>query len=102
MGRSAALEDTEKVDRGADGADMVFVTTGLGGGTGTGAAPDHRQPRLARLGALVVAVVTQPFAFEGRCRRRQAEEGLAALRQVVDTVITIPNDKLLHRSSFDA
>ena len=74
---------------------MVFVTSGLGGGTGTGAAPIIAQ--IAReSGALVVAVVTKPFAFEGRRRRQQAEEGLAALRQVVDTVITIPNDKLLH------
>jgi cell division protein FtsZ len=74
---------------------MVFVTTGLGGGTGTGAAPIIAN--LAReMGALVVAVVTLPFEFEGRLRRLQAEEGLSALREVVDTVITIPNDKLLH------
>jgi cell division protein FtsZ len=95
IGRSAALEDTEKVVEALTGADMVFVTTGLGGGTGTGAAPIIAN--LAReMGALVVAVVTLPFAFEGRRRRQQADEGLAALRQVVDTVITIPNDKLLH------
>jgi cell division protein FtsZ len=95
IGRSAALEDTEKVLEGLGGADMVFVTTGLGGGTGTGAAPIIAN--LAReMGALVVAVVTLPFAFEGRRRRAQAEEGLSALREVVDTVITIPNDKLLH------
>jgi cell division protein FtsZ len=75
--------------------DMIFVTTGLGGGTGTGAAPIIAN--LAReTGTLVVAVVTQPFSFEGRRRRVVADEGLAALRQVVDTVITIPNDKLLH------
>jgi cell division protein FtsZ len=74
---------------------MVFVTTGLGGGTGTGGAPIIAS--LAReLGALVVAVVTKPFAFEGRRRRMQAEQGLDSLRQVVDTVITIPNEKLLH------
>jgi cell division protein FtsZ len=74
---------------------MVFVTTGLGGGTGTGGAPIIAN--LAReMGALVVAVVTLPFEFEGRRRRAQADEGLDALRQVVDTVITIPNDKLLH------
>jgi cell division protein FtsZ len=73
----------------------VFVTAGLGGGTGTGASPIIAN--LAReMGALVVAVVTKPFDFEGRRRKAQAEEGLAALRQVVDTVITIPNDKLLH------
>jgi cell division protein FtsZ len=95
VGRSAALEDTEKVVEMLTGADMVFVTTGLGGGTGTGAAPIIAN--LAReMGALVVAVVTLPFSFEGRHRRAVADEGLAALRQVVDTVITIPNDKLLH------
>jgi cell division protein FtsZ len=95
VGRSAALEDTDKVLELLHGADMVFVTAGLGGGTGTGASPIIAS--LAReLGALVVAVVTKPFDFEGRRRKSQAEEGLAALRQVVDTVITIPNDKLLH------
>ena len=95
IGRNAALEDTEKVVEALEGADMVFVTTGLGGGTGTGAAPIIAN--LAReAGALVVAVVTLPFGFEGKRRRAQADEGLAALRQVVDTVITIPNDKLLH------
>ena len=95
VGKSAALEDREQILRALSGADMVFITTGLGGGTGTGAAPIIAE--LAReAGALVVAVVTKPFAFEGRRRRSQADEGLAALRQVVDTVITIPNDKLLH------
>jgi cell division protein FtsZ len=95
VGRSAALEDTEKILENLNGADMVFVTTGLGGGTGTGGAPIIAN--LAReMGALVVAVVTLPFEFEGRRRRAQADEGLDALRQVVDTVITIPNDKLLH------
>jgi len=95
IGRNAALEDTEQVVEALEGADMVFVTTGLGGGTGTGAAPIIAN--LAReAGALVVAVVTMPFSFEGKRRRAQADEGLAALRQVVDTVITIPNDKLLH------
>lgn len=95
IGRSAALEDSEVVREALAGADMVFVTAGLGGGTGTGAAPIIAN--LAReLGSLVVAVVTKPFGFEGRRRRQQAEEGLASLRQVVDTVITIPNDKLLH------
>lgn len=95
VGRSAALEDSEAVLEHLQGADMVFVTAGLGGGTGTGAAPVIAN--LAReMGALVVAVVTKPFAFEGRRRRLQGDEGLAALRQVVDTVITIPNDKLLH------
>ena len=95
VGRSAALEDTEKVVDILSGADMVFVTAGLGGGTGTGATPIIAN--LAReMGALVVAVVTQPFAFEGRRRRAQADEGLENLKQMVDTVITIPNDKLLH------
>jgi len=95
IGRSAALEDTETIVDAMSGADMVFVTTGLGGGTGTGAAPIIAN--LAReMGALVVAVVTLPFAFEGRRRRKQADEGLGNLREVVDTVITIPNDKLLH------
>jgi cell division protein FtsZ len=95
IGRSAALEDTEKIVESLSSADMVFVTAGLGGGTGTGAAPVLAN--LAReMGALVVAVVTMPFAFEGRRRRQQAEEGLAELKQMVDTVITIPNDKLLH------
>jgi cell division protein FtsZ len=95
IGRSAALEDTETVIEVLSGADMVFVTTGLGGGTGTGATPIIAN--LAReMGALVVAVVTMPFGFEGRRRHIQAMEGLAALRDVVDTVITIPNDKLLH------
>jgi len=95
IGRSAALEDSELVLQALHGSDMVFVTAGLGGGTGTGAAPIIAS--LAReMGALVVAVVTKPFGFEGRRRRQQADEGLAKLREVVDTVITIPNDKLLH------
>ena len=95
IGRSAALEDSELVAQALSGADMVFVTAGLGGGTGTGAAPIIAS--VAReMGALVVAVVTKPFGFEGRRRRQQGEEGLAKLRDVVDTVITIPNDKLLH------
>jgi cell division protein FtsZ len=100
VGRSAALEDTEKMVEALTGADMVFVTTGLGGGTGTGAAPIIAN--LAReMGALVVAVVTLPFGFEGRHRRLLADEGLDNLRQVVDTVITIPNDKLLHTVERD-
>jgi cell division protein FtsZ len=95
IGRSAALEDTEAVVESLGAGDMVFITTCLGGGTGTGAAPIIAN--LAReMGALVVAVVTLPFSFEGRRRRMQADEGLANLREVVDTVITIPNDKLLH------
>jgi len=95
IGRSAALEDTEKMVEALTKTDMVFVTLGLGGGTGTGGGPIIAN--LAReTGALVVAVVTLPFSFEGRRRRVVADEGLAALKQVVDTVITIPNDKLLH------
>ncbi|RMG46875.1 MAG: cell division protein FtsZ [Acidobacteria bacterium] len=95
IGREAALEDTERLIEAMQGADMVFVTTGLGGGTGTGAAPVIAS-LAADLGALVVAVVTKPFSFEGRRRRMQAEEGLVELKKAVDTVITIPNDKLLH------
>jgi cell division protein FtsZ len=95
VGKSAAIEDREQILQALEGSDMVFITTGLGGGTGTGAAPIIAE--LAReAGALVVAVVTKPFPFEGRRRRLQADEGLAALRKVVDTVITIPNEKLLH------
>jgi cell division protein FtsZ len=94
VGRQAALEDTEKIIDLIEGADMVFVTAGLGGGTGTGAAPVVAS--LAKeLGALTVAVVTKPFAFEGPKRRKQADHGLAELASVVDTIITIPNDQLL-------
>ena len=94
VGRQAALEDTERIIDLLEGADMVFVAAGLGGGTGTGAAPVVAS--LAKeLGALTVAIVTKPFAFEGPKRRKQAEQGLAELASVVDTVITIPNDQLL-------
>ena len=94
IGRQAALEDTDKVIEALEGADMVFVTTGLGGGTGTGAAPIVAT-LAAELGALTVAVVTKPFAFEGKKRMAQAERGLADLKECVDTVITIPNERLL-------
>src|SRR5215470_10568752 len=94
VGRSAALEDTDKIIQGLDGADMVFVTTGLGGGTGTGAAPVIAS-LASELGALTVAVVTKPFKFEGKKRQIQAERGLEALRDCVDTIITIPNERLL-------
>ena len=94
VGRSAALEDTEKIIQALDGADMVFVTTGLGGGTGTGAAPVIAS-LASELGALTVAVVTKPFKFEGKKRQLQAERGLDALRDCVDTIITIPNERLL-------
>jgi cell division protein FtsZ len=94
VGRSAALEDTEKIIQALDGADMIFVTTGLGGGTGTGAGPVIAS-LASELGALTVAVVTKPFKFEGRKRQIQAERGLEALRDCVDTIITIPNERLL-------
>lgn len=94
VGRQAALEDTERIIEALEGADMVFVTAGLGGGTGTGAAPVVAS--LAKeLNALTVAVVTRPFAFEGSRRVKAAERGLADLTATVDTVITIPNDRLL-------
>jgi len=94
VGRQSALEDTEQVIEILEGADMVFVTAGLGGGTGTGAAPVVAS--LAKeLGALTVAVVTKPFLFEGPRRMRQAERGLAELAGSCDTVISIPNEKLL-------
>jgi cell division protein FtsZ len=94
VGREAALEDTDSLIQALTGADMVFVTTGLGGGTGTGAAPVIAS-LAGELGALTVAVVTKPFKFEGKKRLAQAERGLAALRECVDTVIVIPNERLL-------
>ncbi len=94
VGRDAALEDTDKVIQALDGADMIFVTTGLGGGTGTGAAPVIAS-LAGELGALTIAVVTKPFKFEGKKRLVQAERGLEALRDSVDTIITIPNERLL-------
>jgi cell division protein FtsZ len=94
VGRQAALEDTDKILQTLDGADMIFVTTGLGGGTGTGAAPVIAS-LASELGALTIAVVTKPFKFEGRKRQSQAERGLDALRECVDTIITIPNERLL-------
>ena len=94
VGRRAALEATEKSIEVLGGADMVFITAGLGGGTGTGGAPIVAG--LAReLGALTVAVVTKPFAFEGKRRMTQAEQGLAELSEHVDTVICIPNERLM-------
>src|ERR671915_1098273 len=94
VGREAALEDTDSLIQALNGADMVFVTTGLGGGTGTGAAPVIAS-LASELGALTVAVVTKPFRFEGKKRAIQAEAGLEELRECVDTVITIPNERLL-------
>src|SRR5947208_780000 len=94
VGKRAALEDTDKLVDALDGADMIFVTAGLGGGTGTGAAPIIGS-LATELGALTVAVVTKPFRFEGRRRELQAEQGLEELRGCVDSVITIPNERLL-------
>lgn len=93
VGREAALEDHEKLLDVLEGSDMVFVTAGLGGGTGTGAAPVVASLAI-ELGALTVAIVTKPFGVEGRKRMAQAERGLAELRGCVDTIITIPNSKL--------
>ncbi len=93
IGRDAALEDHEKILDVLEGSDMVFVTTGLGGGTGTGAAPVIASLAI-EIGALTVAIVTKPFSVEGKKRMMQAEKGLAELRGCVDTIITIPNSKL--------
>lgn len=94
IGRRAALEDSDKIIEALEGADLVFVTTGLGGGTGTGAAPVIAS-LASEMGALTVAVVTRPFSFEGKRRMMQAERGLQELLEAVDTVIVIPNEKLL-------
>jgi cell division protein FtsZ len=94
VGRKAAIEDYERLSEVLDGADMVFVTAGMGGGTGTGAAPVIA--KLAReMGALTVGVVTKPFMFEGKKRTRQADEGIRALEESVDSLICIPNQRLL-------
>jgi cell division protein FtsZ len=94
VGRRAALEDSDKIIEALEGADMVFVTAGLGGGTGTGAAPVIAS-LASEMGALTVAVVTRPFAFEGKRRSMQAERGMQELLEAVDTLIVIPNEKLL-------
>jgi cell division protein FtsZ len=94
IGRKAALEDSDKLIEAMEGADMIFVTAGLGGGTGTGAAPIIAS-LASEMGALTVAVVTKPFAFEGKRRMQQAERGIAELMESVDTTIVIPNEKLL-------
>ena len=94
VGRRAALEDSDKIIEALEGADMVFVTAGLGGGTGTGAAPVIAS-LASEMGALTVAVVTRPFAFEGKRRMMQAERGMQELLESVDTMIVIPNEKLL-------
>ena len=97
-GREAALESVTEIAEALKGADMVFVTAGMGGGTGTGAAPIIAQ--IAReMGALTVGVVTKPFRFEGKRRLRFAEEGIEKLEKAVDTLTTIPNDRLLQVTS---
>ena len=94
MGKDAALEDRDRIAESLSGSDMVFITAGMGGGTGTGAAPIVAE--IAReMGILTVAVVTKPFVFEGKKRMRLAEEGIVELSQHVDSLITIPNEKLL-------
>ncbi len=94
VGRRAALEDSEKIIEALEGADMVFVTAGMGGGTGTGAAPVIAS-LASEMGALTVAVITRPFGFEGKRRMAQAERGMQELLDAVDTMIVIPNEKLL-------
>jgi cell division protein FtsZ len=106
IGRKAALEDTDKIIEALEGADMIFITSGLGGGTGSGAAPVVAS-LASELGALTVAVVTKPFAFEGKRRMLQAEQALQDLIGAVDTVIVIPNERLMETvergtSFFDA
>ncbi len=93
IGRDAAEESADEIKEALEGSDMVFITAGMGGGTGTGAAPVIAEIS-KEVGALTVAVVTRPFTFEGRRRMKLAEEGLEQLKKVVDTIITIPNDRL--------
>jgi len=100
-GRQAALEDTERIIELLDGADMVFITGGMGGGTCTGAAPIVAS-LATELGALTVAVVTKPFSFEGKKRQTHAEEGIRDLRESVDTLISIPNERLLYAMDAEA
>ena len=99
-GKQAAVEDTEKLIQLVQGADMVFLTTGLGGGTGTGATPILAN-LASEMDILAIAIVTQPFEFEGRVRAKQAEEGLKELKGAVDTVISIPNERLLQTVNLD-
>src|SRR5207253_1733767 len=94
IGKQAALEDTDRILEALSGSDMIFITTGMGGGTGTGAAPIIAS-LASEMGALTVAVVTKPFAFEGKRRKSQADRGLDELIESVDTTIVIPNEKLL-------
>lgn len=95
IGRKAADESRDDIQEALEGADMVFITCGEGGGTGTGAAPIVADIAMNDIGALTVAVVTKPFTFEGRKRKSSAEEGIRTLSECVDTMIVIPNDKLL-------
>ncbi|MDH7512998.1 MAG: cell division protein FtsZ [Clostridiales bacterium] len=99
-GKQAAVEDTEKLIELIQGADMVFLTTGLGGGTGTGATPILAN-LASEMDILAIAIVTLPFEFEGRVRAKQAEEGLKELKGAVDTVISIPNERLLQTVNLD-
>ncbi|HAF93724.1 MAG TPA: cell division protein FtsZ, partial [Pseudomonas sp.] len=101
IGRQAAMEDRERIAEVLQGADMVFITTGMGGGTGTGAAPIIASVA-KEMGILTVAVVTRPFPFEGRRRMQVADEGIRALSECVDSLITIPNEKLLTILGKDA
>lgn len=94
IGRKAAEEDREKITRALDGADMVFVTTGMGGGTGTGAAPIVASIAKS-IGALVIGIVTKPFTWEGKIRMRNADEGINELKQYVDSLIVVPNNRIL-------
>ncbi len=98
VGRDAAIENKEQIIETLSGADMVFITAGMGGGTGTGAAPIIAEAA-KEAGALTIGVVTKPFSFEGGQRNKQAEEGIRELKKVVDTLITIPNQKLLSLAS---
>ncbi|CAN5861670.1 cell division protein FtsZ [soil metagenome] len=94
VGRAAMEESREEVQAALDGADLIFITAGMGGGTGTGAAPVIAE-MARKMGALTIAIVTRPFLFEGKKRMRQAEEGLAELKRTADTMIVVPNERLL-------
>ena len=94
IGRQAAEEHRDEIEEVLKGADMVFITAGKGGGTGTGGAPSSRRSR-RRSARSTIGVVTRPFAFEGRRRSVQAESGISELKEKVDTIIVIPNDRLL-------
>ncbi len=95
VGRQAALEDKDRIAQALEGADMVFITAGMGGGTGTGGAPVIAEVA-KQLGILTVGVVTRPFSFEGKKRMGVADEGIAQLKERVDSLIIVPNEKLMH------